>query len=625
MAILEQVASPADIRRRSIAELETLASEIRQLIIATTARTGGHTAPSLGVVELTIALHYVFDTPADRLVWDVGHQCYAHKIITGRRDRFPTLRQLGGIAGFPKRAESEYDVFDTGHSGDSISAVLGMAVGDRLRGVRRRSIAVIGDGSIVSGIAFEALNNAGAMKPDLVVVLNDNEMSIARSTGAMANYLNRVITGRMYNRLREDAWNLLGHLPKDLGERTRTAARKLEEGLKNLVVPSLLFEELGFRYLGPVNGHNLRELIETFQRVKQLRGPVLIHVVTRKGKGYQPAEKHPERFHGTGPFEPATGTPVPAGGTTFTAAFGEKLVELAATDDRIVAITAGMCLGTGLAQFRDRFPDRFFDVGICEQHAVAFGAGLAQAGLKPVVAIYSTFLTRALDQIIQDVTLQQLPVVLAVDRAGLVGEDGPTHHGTFDLSYLTMLPGMVVLAPSDEAELKLMLEFAVNYHSGPVAIRYPRGGCKGGPTRSEPVKLGKARLLCEGADGCVLAIGSGTLPSSAAAELLAGQNLKLTVVDARFAKPLDEPFYLELAERHDRIVTVEENTLLGGFGAAVSLLLNRGGKQPRLLHLGLPDRFIEHGGREQLLENIGFSASKLAKEFLTFFSRERPR
>ena len=397
MALLDGVRSPADVRRMSLDQLRELAAEIRELIVQTTAKNGGHTAPSLGVVELTLALHYVYDTPKDQIIWDVGHQCYAHKIITGRREQFRTLRQKGGISGFPKKSESEYDTFDTGHSGDSIAVALGSAVGDRLNGSGRRSVAVIGDGSVVAGMAFEALNQAGCLKQDLVVVLNDNEMSIARSTGAMAGYLNRMITGKMYNRLRGDVWNLLGHLPEDLGGKSRVAARKLQEGLKNLVVPSILFEELGFRYLGPVDGHNLAELIDTFKRVRQLHGPVLVHVVTRKGKGYEPAMKHPERFHGTGPFDVDTGSPLASAGPTFTGTFGAKMVELAGRDERVVAVTAGMCLGTGLSPFRDKFPNRLFDVGICEQHAVAFGAGLAMTGVRPVVAVYSTFLARGLE------------------------------------------------------------------------------------------------------------------------------------------------------------------------------------------------------------------------------------
>jgi 1-deoxy-D-xylulose-5-phosphate synthase len=613
MPLLDGIRSPADIRRLSVIQLQELAGEIRDLIVRTTARNGGHTAPSLGVVELTLALHFVYDTPNDQIIWDVGHQCYAHKIITGRRGRFETLRQRDGIAGFPKKSESEYDTFDTGHSGNSISVTLGAAVGDRLRGSSRRSIAVIGDGSIAAGMAFEALNNAGCLKQDLVVVLNDNEMSIARSSGAMAGYLNRMITGKIYNRLRADAWNLLGLLPDDLSDKSRLAARKLQEGLKNLVVPSILFEELGFRYVGPVDGHNLSDLIETFKRVQKLHGPVLVHAVTRKGKGYEPAMRYPEVFHGTGPFNVDTGKSCSSGGPTFTGAFGSKMIDLAGKDERVVAITAGMCLGTGLLPFRERFPNRLFDVGICEQHAVTFGAGLALAGVRPVIAVYSTFLARGLDQVIQDICLQRLPVVLAVDRGGLVGEDGPTHHGVFDLSYLGMVPGLVVMAPMDEVELAAMLEFAVAYADGPVAIRYPRGG-SGAQPRSDiaPVELAKGDQLRRGADGCVLAIGYMSCVASRAADILRDRGVSVTLVNCRFVKPLDRGLILSLAAVHPVMVTVEENVLAGGFGAAVTELVTRSGIASRVATIGLEDRFYEQGPRDWLLEQAGLSPEKLA-------------
>jgi 1-deoxy-D-xylulose-5-phosphate synthase len=617
VALLDGVHSPADVRSMSLVQLQQLAAEIRELIVKTTARTGGHTAPSLGVVELTLALHSVYDTPNDQIIWDVGHQCYAHKIITGRRGRFETLRQKDGISGFPKKSESVYDTFDTGHSGDSIGVALGAAVGDRLRGSPRRSVAVIGDGSVTAGMAFEALNSAGCLKQDIVVVLNDNEMSIARSAGAMAGYLNRIITGKMYNRLRADAWNLLGHLPDDLSDKSRLAARKLQEGLKNLVVPSLLFEELGFRYIGPVDGHNLADLIATFRRVRELHGPVLVHVVTRKGKGYEPAMRHPEVFHGTGPFDVDTGRPAPSTGTTFTAAFGEKMVALAGRDDRIVAITAGMCLGTGLLPFRDKFPNRLFDVGICEQHAVTFAAGLAMAGVRPVVALYSTFLTRGLDQVIQDVCLQRLPVVFAVDRGGLVGEDGPTHHGVFDLSYLGMAPGLTVMAPMDESELEAMLEFAIAYADGPTAIRYPRGG-SGLMRRASvaPIELGKAEVLREGESGCVLAVGYMAGVVSRATEILRDRGVNVTLVNSRFVKPLDQGLILSLADRHPVIVTVEENVLSGGYGSAVSQLVERSGRRTRVTSIGLDDRFYEQGPRSWLLDQAGLSPEKLAARLL---------
>lgn len=628
--MLERVKSPADLRRLRLAELVELAAEIRRTIVETTARNGGHTAPNLGVVELTLALHYAFDTPHDRVVWDVGHQCYTHKLITGRAERFATLRLPGGISGFPKRSESEFDVFDTGHSGDSISAALGMATGDGLRGRRRRTIAVIGDGSIVSGIAFEGLNHAGALKRDLVVVLNDNEMSIGPSMGAMAGYLNRVIAGRMYNRLKADAWNLLGHLPRELSSRARVAARKLEEGLKNLVVPSLLFEELGFRYLGPVDGHSLQELITTFRRVRELRGPVLVHVVTRKGRGYEPAEREPERFHGTGPFDATSGEAQGAPGPTFTQAFGSKMVELATRDNRVVAISAGMCLGTGLTEFRERFPDRFFDVGICEQHAVTFAAGLALAGLRPVVAVYSTFLVRAADQVIQDVCLQSLPVVFAVDRAGVVGEDGPTHHGFCDLSYLTMIPGIAIGAPRDERMLERMLELAVLKVQQPVALRYPRGGSGRSPElpigQAPESPVGSGEVLRDGKDGAVLAAGSCVWPSCEAAEALAREaGLDLSVADVRWVKPLDAGLVNVLASRFSRILVVEENTCHGGLGSAVAAAIERRraeGKAETAVvgQMGLPDEFLPQGTRRGLLESTGLAGDGLKRRMAEFFS-----
>jgi 1-deoxy-D-xylulose-5-phosphate synthase len=481
-------------------------------------------------------------------------------------------------------------------------------------------------------MAFEALNHVGALKQNLTVVLNDNEMSIGRTSGAMAGYLNRVITGQMYNRMRDDAWNLLGLLPRDISDRARHAARKLEEGLKNLVVPSLLFEELGFRYIGPVDGHNLPELLATFRRVRELHGPVLVHAVTRKGRGYKFAVEDPERFHGTGPFDCDSGRALGGGVTSFTSTFGHTLVELAERDNRVAAITAGMCLGTGLAEFRSRYPDRFFDVGIAEQHAVTFGAGLAQAGMRPVVAVYSTFLTRALDQVVQDVALQRLPVVLAVDRAGLVGEDGPTHHGMFDLTYLSMVPGLAIMAPRDEGMLELMLRFGVLYEDGPVAIRYPRGSTAGdsrlpvdGREGRSELRMGKAEVLREGGDGCVAAVGSMVLPAVQAADDLSLAGLRLTVVDVRFVKPLDEELFCRLAERFGRMVTVEEGVLAGGFGSCVQAALQaRGFSRTEVLRIGLPDRFVEHGSRASLLQSVGLTAKGLAVRFEQLFRTGGP-
>lgn len=610
--MLADIRSPADLRKLSLSQLGELAKEIRKTIVETTARTGGHVAPNLGTVELTLAMHCVFDSPRDRIFWDVGHQCYAHKLVTGRYDRFRTLRQEGGVAGFPKRKESEHDGHDAGHSGDSISLALGAAIGDRLRGEARRSVAVIGDGSIVVGMAFEALNHAGETKQDLTVVLNDNEMSIAPSTGAMAVYLNRVTTGRMYNRMRADVWNLLGLLPADLTDRARIAARKLAEGLKSMVVPSVVFEELGFRYVGPVDGHDLTELIPTFERIRSFRGPVLVHVVTRKGYGYRPAVERPELFHGLGPFDCATGECAKSPGRTFTGTFGEAAVAMAGRDDRVVTVTAGMCLGTGLDEFRSKFPNRIFDVGICEQHAVAFGAGLALAGLRPFVVVYSTFLQRAFDQVIEDVCLQRLPVVLVVDRAGFVGEDGPTHHGVFDLGYLGMIPGMTVMAPMDEDELVLMLDYARTWTEGPIAIRYPRGGSGLPSAVHAPVVMGQAEEMRKGRDGCVLALGATAGAVLAAAQELSKEGIELEVVNARFMKPLNEDFIADVARRFPVLVTVEENVLPGGFGAAVCGLLETIGTEGvRVRRLGIGDRFVEHASRKRLLEAEGLAGAPL--------------
>ncbi|MFO7639592.1 MAG: 1-deoxy-D-xylulose-5-phosphate synthase [bacterium] len=623
---LADITGPADLRRLSLGQLNELAAEIRRVIIETCSRTGGHVAPNLGVVELTLALHCVFDSPKDRVFWDVGHQCYTHKLLTGRYGKFSTLRQEGGIAGFPKRAESEHDSHDPGHSGDSLSLALGAAIGDRLRGEPRRAIAVIGDGSVVAGMAFEALNHAGELKQDLTVVLNDNEMSIAPSTGAMASYLSRVTTGRVYNRVRADVWNLLGLLPADLTDRTRVAARKLAEGLKNLVVPSVVFEELGFRYVGPVDGHSLAELIPNLERVRGLHGPVLVHVVTRKGRGYKPAAERPEVFHGIGPYDCETGECAVSSERTFSATFGKALVEMAGRDDRVVAITAGMCLGTGLDDFRRKFPNRVFDVGICEQHAVGFGAGLALAGLRPFVVLYSTFLQRAFDQVVEDVCLQGLPVVLVVDRAGFVGEDGPTHHGVFDLGYLGMLPGMTVMAPKDEDELALMLEYARLHTGGPTAIRYPRGGSGMKPQPAvAPVAPGKAELLLEGDDGCLLAFGAMVAPALDAARVLGEEGIDLTVVNARFLKPLDSELILAMARRHASITTLEENVLTGGFGSAVAGVLEQAGVACPVNRLGVSDRFAAQAPRRRLLEAEGLAGEKLVEKLRLTTARDAKR
>ncbi|MBS4015472.1 MAG: 1-deoxy-D-xylulose-5-phosphate synthase [Candidatus Latescibacteria bacterium] len=619
---------PADIRKLNIQALTELAQDIRKRIIDVTLHRGGHLAPSLGVVELTLALHYVFNTPNDKIIWDVGHQSYAHKLITGRWDKFDTLRTENGVAGFPKRAESEYDVFDTGHSGSSISVALGITSAAKLRGVNHKSIAVIGDGSIVTGMAFEALNYAGDCHQNLIVVLNDNEMSIGKSTGAMAKYFSRMITGRMYNRLKSDTWNLLGMLPKRLSNRARFAARKIEEGLKNLIAPSIIFEEMGFRYLGPFDGHDLQLLIDTFNRVKNLNGPVLVHVVTKKGKGYLPAEQNPEVYHGVSPSQTErrkdkqNKTSVDNIKTSNSDVFGKTLVNLAEKDSRICAISAGMCLGTGLAEFKNKFPERFFDVGICEQHAVTFAAGLALQGLKPYVAIYSTFIARAYDQIIQDVALQNLPVVFALDRAGIVGEDGPTHHGSFDISFLRSIPNLTITAPKDALEFVQMLEFSAQFNR-PFVIRYPRGYSPqiNGHFDCQKIEFGRSEIILQTNPDCknkiiVLAIGSMVYNSFQAIQSLVASghvnNNNIILVNMRFIKPLDEKLLLELVKTGDTVITVEENVLSGGFGSSVMEFLDIHEIKPKqILRIGLTEKFIEQGKREDLLDRYGLSVLKL--------------
>ena len=615
--VLEKMDSPEDLRRLPRELLPQLAQEVREEIIRVVSERGGHLAPSLGAVELTIALHYCFDTPRDKILWDVGHQAYAHKILTGRRDRFRTLRQRGGISGFPRRAESPYDVYDSGHSGGALPVALGMAEAKALRGEDFRVVAVIGDGTLTTGVAFEAMNCAGAWKSDLIVVLNDNEMSISKSVGALSAYLNRIMTGQWVTRFREDLKRLLHEVPG--GRRLFRLMKYAEEALKGVFTPGLLFEELGFKYVGPLDGHNLYHLIETLENVKRLKGPVLLHVITKKGKGYPPAEEDPTLFHGVGKFDRSSGTfPGSGGPPTYTEVFGRTLLELASRDERIVAITAAMPLGTGLAEFAKRFPDRFFDVGIAEQAAVSLAAGLALEGLRPVVAIYSTFLQRAYDQIVQEVALQRLPVLFAVDRGGIVGEDGPTHHGLFDLSYLRSVPGMTVMAPKDEGELRQMLWTALGREDGPVALRYPRSRGVGVPLEGEPHPLewGKGEVLREGSRLLILAIGSMVYPALEAAELLASQGLSPTVVNARFVKPLDEALVLRLARGHEALLTVEENVLEGGFGSAVLQLLEREGVLKRVKCMGAPSEFLEHGTRGELLEAYGLGPESICREAL---------
>ena len=611
--ILESINTPADLKNLGLQQLQQLAAEVRRLIIDTVSRNGGHLAPSLGTVELTIALHYVFDTPGDKLVWDVGHQTYAHKILTGRQKEFCTLRTYQGLSGFPKRAESCYDCFDTGHASTSISAALGLACARDLAGEKFRVAAVIGDGSLTGGLAFEGLNHAGQLKKNMLVVLNDNRMAISKRVGALGQYLTRITTAPAYTTFEKNLWDLLGTLPRNMGQPTRVMFRRLRQGFKNLIVPGLTFEELGYHYEGPVDGHDLQSLIEILDRIKDLPGPTMLHVLTTKGKGYAPAESNAEKFHGVGAFDPETGnsrtqSDIPS----YTEVFGQTITELGLKDPRIVAITAAMPEGTGLDIFRDAIPERFYDVGIAEQHALTFAAGMAARGFRPVVAIYSTFLQRGYDQIIHDIALQKLPVLLAVDRAGLVGEDGPTHHGPFDISYLRCIPNLLLMAPRDEQELRDMLVTALK-NQGPSAIRYPRGSGFGvalRPPRELPV--GRAERLRPGEAGAIIGLGIGATLGLKAAELLAAKGLELEVWNARFASPLDEETISDILSRNKKVLTIEENVLAGGFGSSVLELANRHHLKTDVQRLGLPDSFVEAGPRSLLLEKNGLSVSGIA-------------
>jgi 1-deoxy-D-xylulose-5-phosphate synthase len=608
--VLEKINFPADIRKLDLASLNGLAEEIREMIIDTVSKRGGHLASSLGAVELTLAIHYVFDTPRDKLVWDVGHQAYAHKIITGRKDRFPTLRQKSGISGFPKRAESPYDVFDVGHSGTSISAASGIAEARSLEGKDYKIVAVIGDGSMSAGMAFEGLNWAGARNKDLIIILNDNELSISPNVGAMSSYLNRIMTGHAVTKLKTEVKGFLKSIPA-IGEQMLKFTKQVEESLKALVVPGALFEDLGFTYVGPLEGHRMDHLIKNLQNVKELKGPVLVHVITKKGKGYHFSENNPLLFHGIAPFRIETGEVVsrnhPSPAFSYTQVFGRTIVNLARSNTRVVSVTAAMCEGTGLDEFSREFPERFYDVGIAEQHAVTFAAGLATGNFIPVVAIYSTFLQRAYDQIIHDVCLQKLHVVFALDRGGLVGEDGPTHHGIFDYSFLRSLPNIVVMAPKDENEFQHMLKTATEY-SGPVSIRYPRGRGVGvfldDTLRS--LEIGKGERLAEGSDLTILAIGSTVYPALSAALQLREEGISAGVINARFVKPLDEKLLCEAATSSRRIITVEENALMGGFGSAVLEFFERENiRNVTLKRLGIRDEFPEHATQRELRSMYG--------------------
>jgi 1-deoxy-D-xylulose-5-phosphate synthase len=617
MSILNSINDPADLRKLPRAQLTPLAHELRHFLLDSVSKTGGHLSSNLGTVELTIALHYVFNTPHDRIVWDVGHQTYSHKILTGRREQMPTLRQYNGLSGFPRRVESEYDTFGTAHSSTSISAALGMALAAKIKGEHRHAIAVIGDGSMTAGMAFEALNNAGVEEDvNLLVVLNDNDMSISPPVGALNRYLARLMSGKFYAAARNVGKTVLPGPIQEL-------ARKLEEHAKGMVVPATMFEEFGFNYIGPIDGHDLDSLIPTLENIRNLKGPQFLHVVTKKGQGYKLAEAEPILYHGTGKFNPHEGIKPAAapGKMTYTEVFGNWLCDMAAADKRLVGITPAMREGSGMVRFEELFKDRYFDVGIAEQHSVTFAGGLATEGLKPVVAIYSTFLQRAYDQLIHDVALQNLDVTFALDRAGLVGADGATHAGNYDMAYLRCIPNMVVMAPSDENECRQMLSTGYHY-PGPAAIRYPRGAGIG--AHIEPalstLEIGKGEVRHHGAGIAILAFGSMVAPS-----LKAGEELGATVANMRFVKPLDVELVRKLAQDHDYLVTVEEGCIMGGAGSAVAEALAEAGITKPVLHLGLPDKFIDHGDPALLLASVGLDAKGIAESIRARFLSSNPR
>lgn len=638
--LLNNINSPGDLKKLSVDKLPALAQEIRDIIINTVASSGGHLASSLGAVELVIGIHYCLNAPEDIIIWDVGHQAYAHKILTGRKDKFSTLRKEGGLSGFPNKYESEYDVFTTGHGSTSISTSLGMAAARDLEHKTYKVVAVIGDASLGGGMALEALNHAGHLHKNMLVILNDNEMSISRSVGALSKYLNRIITAPAYNRIRKDVEGLLARVPR-FGFRVIRSARRLEEGLKNLLVPGMLFEELGFRYFGPIDGNDINAVIKTLKNITSLNEPILLHVVTKKGKGYSFAEKGPEKFHGISSFNVNTGEKVAVSNKEagdikpeegFTKAFGNKIIEMAKDDKRIVAVTAAMPDGTGLDKFARAFPDRFFDVGMAEQHAVGFAAGLARRGFKPVVAIYSTFLQRSYDQIFHDVCLQNLNVIFMLDRSGLVGEDGPTHHGVFDIAYIRHMPNIVFMAPRDEEELNNMFSWAISYDKGPVAIRYPRGAGyslnsvaaelalqkemvqKGKVNFAATIDLGKGELLRQGRDATLISVGYMSNIALEAASFLKDEDIDCEVINARFIKPMDMELMTQSVLKTSRLFTIEEGCLSGGFGSGVvELIIDKVKKNIIIKNIALPDKFIEHGERQALLDKYGLSAKKIAE------------
>ncbi|OGJ90992.1 MAG: 1-deoxy-D-xylulose-5-phosphate synthase [Candidatus Raymondbacteria bacterium RifOxyA12_full_50_37] len=617
--MLENIQTPEDFRNFTFAQLAQLSNEVRDRILSVISETGGHLASSLGAVELTIALHYVYQTPIDKLVWDVGHQCYTHKIITGRNGQFPTIRQHNGLSGFPRTCESPFDVFDVGHASTSISVALGIAKARDTLGEKFHVVSVIGDGSMTGGLAFEGLNNAGALKTNLAVVLNDNKMSISPNVGALSSYLNRILTDPRYNKLKSDIWELTGKL-KGVGSGIRNVVGRLDESLKHLVLPGKLFEDLGFRYFGPIDGHNFEEMVPLFRNIRQnISGPVLIHVITKKGKGYKPAEENAPKFHGIGSFETQTGKikgkrDIP----TYSAVFGKTLCALAEKNKAIVGITAAMPAGTGLEKFAELFPDRFFDVGIAESHAVTFAAGFASQGLRPVVALYSTFLQRAFDQIIHDVAIQKLNVVFCIDRGGLTPDDGPTHHGAFDLAYLRCIPNMVIMSPKDENELRHMMWTALRIE-GPVAIRYPKGEALG-VEQTEPyeeIPVPMPEIVLKGKDVLLLAVGEMVQKALSVAAILKKQGITPTVVNSRFIKPIAHSDILSLTQAHSHIFTLETGTVRGGFGTAVLEAIHGCLSETRKFEMiGFPDGFIQHGEKERIYQELKLTDNNIAEKVI---------
>ena len=626
---LDKVNVPADIRALTIPDLEVLCADVRDYLIEVVSQTGGHLGAGLGSVELAVALHYAFNTPHDKLVWDVGHQAYPHKILTGRKERMRTIRQLGGLSGFLKRGESEFDTFGAGHASTAISAALGMVAARELSGEKYRVIAVVGDGSMTGGMVYEGMNNAGIMKKNLIVVLNDNNMSIAPNVWALSNYFTELISAPSYNQLKKNVYELTNKFDV-WGDRLRRVAARVQEGIKVVVTPGMLFEALGFRYFGPVNGHNVTQLVRIFNQVKDLNGPIFVHVTTQKGKGYAPAEQDVQRLHGVNPFDKTTGQSPKKSETapSYTKVFGNAIVQLARKNPNLVAVTAAMPDGTGLDFLQKEIPSRFYDVGIAEQHGVTFAAGLATQGAIPVVAIYSTFLQRAFDQLIHDVALQHLHVVFALDRGGLVGADGPTHHGVFDLSYLRLIPGMVVMAPKDESELRDMLYTAVEYRGGPIALRYPRGNGVGVPLKEDfdLIPLGRGETIRKGNDVALLGIGTMVNAASAASELLAARGVSAEVVSMRFVKPLDEDILGDIGSRFSRVVTLEDNSVVGGFGGAVTEFFSgREGNIPHVLRTGIPDCFVQHGTQQELHASLGTDAAGIAANVARFVAEHQEK